>query len=182
MGTFLIFTSIAKEIKKFRNYLIRFFILTKPQDMNQNYGYLKIFEKYTIWCMSETKPLSSVSETLEKNTIEIIKKLESSIPLHIKSFSDFSREYMKLLEKVYDINYTLENKMFGNFGLNEKSINMLDSYLGIGSKYYASQIEISNEFFKSYLKMRLSMMESYNRFLNEFSINFKSNTVETIKK
>lgn len=48
--------------------------------------------------------------------MEIMKKLESHIPLQIKSHSDFSREYMKLLEEIFDIDYAMENKMFGNFG------------------------------------------------------------------
>ncbi|MGH1565914.1 MAG: hypothetical protein ACRBB5_00445 [Nitrosopumilus sp.] len=127
--------------------------------------------------MSETNSIksgSSVSETLEKHTMEVIKKLETRIPLQIKSFSDFSREYMKLLEEIYDIDYTLENKIFGNFGMDEKSIKILDNYLDVGSKFYMSQIDISNEFFKGYLSMRLSMMESYNKFLKDFSINFRN--------
>ena len=126
--------------------------------------------------MSETNQPSptSVSETLEKHTMEIMRKLESRIPLQIKSFSDFSREYMKLLEEIYDIDYALENKMFGNFGMDEKSIKMLDDYIGIGTKFFTSQIDMSNEFFKGYLNMRLSVMESYNKFLKEFSTNFRS--------
>lgn len=126
--------------------------------------------------MSEIKSTSSVSETLEKRTMEVIKKLETCIPLQIKSFSDFSREYMKLIEEIYDIDYTLENKIFGNFGMDEKSIKILDNYLDVGSKFYMSQIDMSNEFFKGYLSMRLSMMESYNKFLKEFSINFRNDT------
>lgn len=129
--------------------------------------------------MSETNSIksgSSVSETLEKHTMEVIKKLETRIPLQIKSFSDFSREYMKLLEEIYDIDYTLENKIFGNFGMDEKSIKILDNYLDVGSKFYMSQIDISNEFFRGYLNMRLSMMESYNKFLKDFSINFRNDT------
>ena len=128
--------------------------------------------------MSETKPMSpppSVSETLEKHTMEIMKKLESRIPLQIKSFSDFSREYMKLLEEIFDIDYALENKIFGNFGMDEKSIKLLDDYLEMGSKFYMSQIDMSNEFFKGYLNMRLSVMESYNKFLKEFSTSFRDN-------
>ena len=107
--------------------------------------------------------------------MEVMKKLESRIPLQIKSFSDFSREYMKLLEEIFDIDYALENKIFGNFGMDEKSIKLLDDYLEMGSKFYMSQIDMSNEFFKGYLNMRLSVMESYNKFLKEFSTSFRDN-------
>ena len=37
-------------------------------------------------------------------------KLESRIPLQIKSFSDFSREYLKLLEEIFDIDYAWKTK------------------------------------------------------------------------
>ncbi len=128
---------------------------------------------------SESKS-SSVSEVMEKHTMKIMKKLESRIPLQIKSYSDFYREYMKLLEEIFDIDYTLENKTFGNFGMNEKSIKVLDDYLEIGSKFYSSQIDMSNEFFKGYLDMRLSVMESYNKFLKDFSENLEdSNNSKT---
>ncbi|MDH3501600.1 MAG: hypothetical protein OEL69_03720 [Nitrosopumilus sp.] len=131
--------------------------------------------------MSETKP-SSLSETMEKHTINMVKKLESQMPLHIKSFSDFSREYMKLLEEIYDIGYTIENKMFGNCGMDEKTIGMLDNYLDVGSKFFTFQMDISNQFFKEYLKMRLSVMESYNSFLHEFSKNINNNDTEKTDK
>ncbi|MDH3490241.1 MAG: hypothetical protein OEL56_07310 [Nitrosopumilus sp.] len=127
--------------------------------------------------MSEIKP--SVSEVMEKHTMKVMQKLESRIPLQIKSFSDFSREYMKLLEEIFDIDYTLENKIFGNFGMDEKSIKLLDNYLEIGSKFYASQIDISNELFSRYLNMRLSMMESYNKFLKEFSTRVRDNNADS---
>ena len=123
----------------------------------------------------------SVSETLEKHTMKVMQKLESRIPLQIKSFSDFSREYLRLLEEIYDIDYTLEKKLFGNFGMDEKSIKMLDNYLEIGSKFFTSQIDMSNELFKGYLHMRLSLMESYNKFLKEFSTNIRNNTTDTTK-
>ena len=135
--------------------------------------------------LSETKPptpsssSSSVSEVMEKHTMEIMKKLESHIPLQIKSFSDFSREYMKLLEEIYDIDYALENKIFGNFGMDKKSIKLLDNYLGIGSKFYMSQIDMSNEFFKGYLNVRLSMMESYNKFLKTFSTSLREDSSDS---
>ena len=124
----------------------------------------------------------SVSETLEKHTMKIMQKLESHMPLQIKSFSDFSREYLKLLEEIYDIDYTLENKIFGNFGMDKKSIKLLDDYLEMGSKFYMTQIDISNELFKGYLNMRLSMMESYNKILRDFSTNIRENTTYTIKQ
>jgi len=111
--------------------------------------------------------------------MKVMQKLESRIPLQIKSFSDFSREYMKLLEEIFDIDYTLENKIFGNFGMDEKSIKLLDNYLEIGSKFYASQIDISNELFSRYLNMRLSMMESYNKFLKEFSTRVRDNNADS---
>jgi len=111
--------------------------------------------------------------------MKVMQKLESRIPLQIKSFSDFSREYMKLLEEIFDIDYTLENKIFGNFGMDEKSIKLLDNYLEIGSKFYASQIDISNELFSRYLNMRLSMMESYNKFLKEFSTRVRDNNTDS---
>jgi len=134
--------------------------------------------------LSESNTMSSslsVSETLEKHTMKIMQKLESHVPLQIKSFSDFSREYLKLLEEIYDIDYTLENKMFGNFGMDKKSIKLLDDYLEMGSKFYMTQIDISNEFFKGYLNMRLSMMESYNKILREFSTNIRENTTDMTK-
>ena len=116
----------------------------------------------------------SISDTVEKHTMEIMKKLEGQIPLHIKSFSDFSREYMKLLEQTFEINCSMERKLFGTLKLDEKSVKALDDYLDVSSKFYASQIDMTTEFFKNYLAVRLSMMESYNKFVQEFSNGIKT--------
>ena len=105
--------------------------------------------------MSLSEKKTSVSGTLEKHTMDIMKKLESQIPLHIKSFSDFSREYIKSLEKIYEINCKIESKVFGDMGLDEKSITLLDRYLEASSIFYVSQIDMSAELFKSYLNMFL---------------------------
>ena len=126
--------------------------------------------------MSLSEKKTSVSGTLEKHTMDIMKKLESQIPLHIKSFSDFSREYIKSLEKIYEINCKIESKVFGDMGLDEKSITLLDRYLEASSIFYVSQIDMSAELFKSYLNMRLSLMESYNEFLKECSTVFRTDT------
>ena len=111
---------------------------------------------------------SSISNTIEKHIMEVMGKLEGHIPLHIKSFSDFSREYMKLLEQGFKINCSLENKVFGNMGIDEKSIKIWDEYLGFISKFYTTQIDTSTKFFKNYLSMRLTLMESYNNFVKEW--------------
>jgi len=113
--------------------------------------------------------------------MEIMKKLEGHIPLHIKSFSDFSREYMKLLEQTFKINCSIESKVFGNMGIGEKSIKLLDDYLAGSSKFYTQQIDMASEFFKGYLNMRLSMMESYNKFVQDFSDQIRAEKPE-IKK
>jgi len=122
----------------------------------------------------------SITDTVEKHTMDVMKKLESHIPLHIKSFSDFSREYMKLLEHGFKINCSIENKMFGNIGIDEKSIKLVDDFLDAGSKFYSTQIDMTTEFFKYYLTIRLTLMESYNKFVKEVAD--KIMPEESIKK
>ena len=107
--------------------------------------------------------------------MEIMKKLEGQIPLHIKSFSDFSREYIKLLENSFEINCSIEKKIFGNMNLDEKSIKLLDDYFEVGTKFYNTQIDMTTEFFKNYLNIRLSLMEAYNKFVKEFANEIKAN-------
>jgi hypothetical protein len=119
----------------------------------------------------------SISDIVEKHTMEIMKKFEGQVPLHIKSFSDFSREYMKLLENSFEINCSIENKMLGDMNLNSKSIELLDTYFEMSSKFYTTQIDISTEFFKNYLRLRLSMMESYNNFVKEVAKGLKLSTL-----
>jgi hypothetical protein len=109
----------------------------------------------------------SITDTVEKHTMDVMKKLEGHIPLHIKSFSDFSREYMKLLEQSFKINCSIENKIFGNMGVDEKSIKFVDDFMDAGSRFYSIQIDMATEFFKHYLTMRLTLMESYNKFVKE---------------
>ena len=110
--------------------------------------------------------------------MEVMKKLESHVPLHIKSFSDFSREYMKLLEQTFKINCSVERKFFGNMGADEKTIKVLDDYLEGNRKFFTAQIDMSTEFFKAYLNMRLAMMESYNKVVQDFANQIKTGMLE----
>jgi len=101
--------------------------------------------------------------------MEMMQKVEGHIPLHMKSFSDFSREYMKLLEHGFKINCSIENKIFGNMGIDNNSIKLFDEYLTSCNKFYSTQIDITGNVFGNYLKMRLTLMESYNNFVKEFA-------------
>ena len=125
---------------------------------------------------------SSISDTIEKHTMEMMKKLEGHMPLHLKSFSDFSREYMKLLEQTFKINCSIEKKIFGNMGADEKAIRILDDYLEGTSRFYSSQIDMATEFFKGYLNMRLIMMESYNKFVQDFASQVRPEKIDAESK
>ncbi|NND87529.1 MAG: hypothetical protein HKM23_09485 [Nitrosopumilus sp.] len=121
----------------------------------------------------------SITDTMEKHTMELVKKFESQVPLHIKSFSDFSREYLKLLEQSFKINCSVEKKILSKMSVDEKTIKLLDDYLEGSSKFYSSQIDMATEFFKGYLTMRLSMMESYNKFVLDFANQIKPEKIST---
>ena len=124
----------------------------------------------------------SITDTVEKHTMDVMKKLEGHIPLHIKSFSDFSREYMKLLEQGFKINCSIENKMFGNMQVDDKSVKFIDDFLNTCSQFYSSQIDLTTEFFKNYLTMKLSLMESYNKFVKEAAERFIPEESDNDKK
>ncbi|NNL57859.1 MAG: hypothetical protein HKP31_00025 [Nitrosopumilus sp.] len=121
----------------------------------------------------------SITDTMEKHTMELVKKFESQVPLHIKSFSDFSREYLKLLEQSFKINCSVEKKILSKMSVDEKTIKLLDDYLEGSSKFYSSQIDMATEFFKGYLTMRLSMMELYNKFVLDFANQIKPEKIST---
>ncbi len=134
--------------------------------------------KYRVACNIVLLERPSLSDTMEKHTMEILKKFESHIPLHIKSFSDFSREYVLLLEQTFKINCSVEKKLFGNMAADEKTIKILDDYLEKNRKFLNAQIDISAEFFKAYLNMRLTMMESYNKVVQDFATQIKTRMIE----
>jgi len=76
---------------------------------------------------------------------------------------------MKLLEQTFKINCSIERKIFGNISTDEKIIKLLDDYLDGSSKLYSAQIDMATEYFKGYLNLRLNMMESYNKFVQNFA-------------
>lgn len=123
--------------------------------------------------MSDTEKIPSLSTILEKHSLEILQKFESQLPLHVKSFSDFSREYINALKEAYNTGYIIENKIYGNCGLDEKSLRYFDNYADSISKFFISQIDLTTEFWKSFLTTRLSLMNSYAGFLKNFSSNIE---------
>jgi len=123
--------------------------------------------------ISQTKPSKStkqekisVCDVMKNNTTKIIKKMESQIPSYVQESSDLYTEYLHMFDELFGTCYISEKQFFDNLGFDQETLKTFDNYSKTLTNFYSSQIDMSTNFLRAYVKMRISAIKSYDRYLH----------------
>ena len=108
----------------------------------------------------------SACDVMKDNTSKVIKKMESQIPSYVQEYSDLYAEYLHTLDDLYGTCYISEKQFFDNLGFDQETLKTFDNYSKTLANFYSSQIDMSSNFLKTYVKMRISAIKSYDRYLH----------------
>ena len=133
----------------------------------------------------ENKPLQSKStisacDIMKNNTSKIIRKMESQIPSYVQLYSDYYKEYLHSLDDIFGTCYIAQKEFFDKMAVDKNTLSLFDNYWNGLTKFYSSQIEMSTNFVRAFIKTRISaikswdqyvhfMMDSYARSLSKFN-------------
>ena len=144
---------------------------------------------------SKSEPQENQHERLEKNlsvcdimkndTSEVIKKLESIMPMTFQSYSDFYTRYLHILDDMYGTCYIAEKEFFDKLNLDQKVLQQIKANSESIKKYYIKNIELSSNLFAQHMQSKISavelfdtythiMMESYAKMLSQFNKSIKT--------
>jgi len=122
----------------------------------------------------------STCDIMKDNTSKVIKKMESQIPSYVQEYSNLYTEYLHMYDDLFGTCYISEKEFFDKLGFDQETLKTFDNYSKTLTNFYSSQIEMSTNFLREYVKMRISaikssdkylhlMMDSYAKMLSQFN-------------
>ncbi len=108
----------------------------------------------------------STCDIMKDNTSKVIKKMESQIPSYVQEYSDLYAEYLHTFDDLFGTCYISEKQFFDNLGFDQETLKTFDNYSKTLANFYSSQIDMSTNYVKAYVKMRISAIKSYDRYLH----------------
>jgi len=108
----------------------------------------------------------SACDVMKDNTSKVIKKMESQIPSYVQEYSDLYAEYLHTFDDFFGTCYIAEKEFFDKLGFDQGTLKTFDNYSKTLANFYSSQIEMSTNYLKDYVKMRISAIKSYDRYLH----------------
>jgi len=108
----------------------------------------------------------SACDVMKVNTSKVIKKMESQIPSYVQEYSDLYAEYLHTFDDLFGTCYISEKQFFDNLGFDQERLKTFDNYSKTLANFYSSQIDMSTNYLRAYVKMRISAIKSYDRYLH----------------
>ncbi len=113
----------------------------------------------------ESRSTLSICDVMRDNTNEIIMKIESLLPSHIEGFANFQSEYMRIARDFFGTCYIAEKEILDKIGVDQNAITEFDKYLKILSQYTISEIDMANNFQKTFVDNMVSVMKIYDDYV-----------------
>lgn len=108
----------------------------------------------------------SVCDIMKNNTSDVIRKLESQVPSYLQLYSDLYTKYLHSWDDLFGTCYLAEKEFFDKMGINQTSIDAFDKYCSTLSKNATSQIEMSTNFLRANVQMRISAIKSFDKYMH----------------
>src|SRR3989304_4232899 len=125
-------------------------IVQKPSDLDFPESSLDIAQtKKSSKKSPQTK--ISVCDVMKNNTSSIIKKMEFQVPAYLQQYTDLYTAYLHSFDQIFGTCYIAEKEFFDNISKTFRDI-------------IASQIDISTQSLNTYVKMRISAIDSFDRY------------------
>ena len=149
--------------------------------MNNNQSKSEIHENK----QEKFKEELSVCDIMKNDTSEVIKKLESTMPMMFQSYSDLYTRYLHMLDDVYGTCYIAEKEFFDKLNLDKKILLQIKANSESMKRFYIKNIEISSNLFDQNMQAKIStaklfdtyahlLMESYSRWLSQINNSIKT--------
>ncbi len=107
----------------------------------------------------------SVCDVMRDNTNEVIMKIEGLLPSYIESITDFQSEGLRITRDFFGTCYIAEKELLDTMGVDQKAIEAFDRFLKIITKTTVSEIDMINNFQRTWTENIMSSMKSYDDYV-----------------
>ncbi|MGC1426008.1 MAG: hypothetical protein WA833_04830 [Nitrosotalea sp.] len=113
----------------------------------------------------EVAPALSICDVMRDNTNQVIMKVESLLPTYIESFANLQEEYLRIARDFFGTCYIAEKELLDKLGVDHKAIEGFDKYLKVLTKYAILDIDMTNNFQKTFVTNTISAMKTYDNYV-----------------
>lgn len=111
---------------------------------------------------SQTK--ISVCDIMKNNTSSIIKKMEFQVPVYLQQYTDLFTAYLHSFDQIFGTCYIAEKEFFDKLEIDQNTLKSFDNISNTFKDIISSQIDISTQVLDTYVKMRISTIESFDKY------------------
>jgi hypothetical protein len=133
---------------------------------------------------NKDKEKISICNIMKEDTSEIIRKLESKIPVHAQNYSDLYTEYLHMFDDLFGTCYMAEKEFFDKLNIDQGVLRQIREHSRIAKENYLDGVEMGTKMLDDHIKMRISavktfdnyfhiVMDSYTKMLSQFNSSLK---------
>ncbi len=131
------------------------------------------------------EPTTSVCDIMHSNINNVIEKMESLLPVNMQMYSDFYSECLHSLQDLFGTCYITENEIWSKMGIDQKTLQLFDTYAKTTTKSTITQIDIVNNIQQTYLQIQISAVKTsdmYIRLMLDYYSKMLAGSLDLIKK
>ena len=106
----------------------------------------------------------SVCDLMKNNTSSIIKKMEFQVPSYLQQYTDLYTAYLHSFDQIFGTCYIAEKELFDKLEIDQNTLKSFESLSKTFRDVIASQIDTSTQFLNTYVRMRISTIDSFDRY------------------
>ncbi|HEX5358519.1 MAG TPA: hypothetical protein VFW99_01235 [Candidatus Nitrosotalea sp.] len=114
---------------------------------------------------TDVKNTFSACDVMRDSTNEVIMKIESLLPSYIESFTDLQSEGLRIARDFFSTCYIAEKELMDNMGADQRAIESFDRYSKAIVKTTIFEIDMINNFQKTFVENVMSTMKSYDDYV-----------------
>ena len=106
----------------------------------------------------------SVCDLMKNNTSSIIKKMEFQVPAYLQQYTDLYTAYLHSFDQIFGTCYIAEKEFFDKLEIDQNTLKSFESLSKTFRDVISSQIDTSTQFLNTYVRMRISTIDSFDRY------------------
>lgn len=108
----------------------------------------------------------SICEIMKTNTSDIIQKLEVEMPILFQNYADLYSRYLHSIQDLFGVCHLAEEKYFDKMQIDQNFMKIIDEYWKTMATITESQIDLTTDILKSYVPFRLSVLDSWDKYMH----------------
>ena len=108
----------------------------------------------------------SICDIMKDDTSEIIKSMESKMPSMFQNYSDLYTAYLHTFDDIFGACYISEKELFDKLNIDQELLKQIKTNSESMRKTYIENLYMASKFFDEYIKMRISTIRSFDRYVH----------------